>query len=77
LIDKPVFKNPSDLPTGFKGTYGVDLAPDSDGLSLPSGSPGLDSGAILEDDYRGSINSVLRPAGKGWDVGAYEQPGKY
>ena len=72
LTDKPAFKNSSELPAGFRGIYGVDLVPDTDGLSLPGDSPGVDNGDNLSESYRGSINSVLRPAGSGWDIGAYE-----
>jgi hypothetical protein len=74
LTDKPAFKNTSELPTGFKGTYGINLAPDTDGLSLPGNSPGIDGGAALPDVFKGSINTVLRPAGSAWDIGAYEHP---
>jgi hypothetical protein len=73
LTDKPVFRNPADLPTGFKGTYGIDMAPNNDGLSLPGNSPGIDTGAALEEPFMNSINSVLRPAGKEFDIGAYEK----
>jgi hypothetical protein len=73
MTDKPVFKNNSDLPTGFTGTYGVNLAPNTDGLSLPVNSPGRDGGVTLIEPFNGSINLVLRPAGNAWDIGAYEQ----
>lgn len=73
MTDKPVFKNPSELPTGFTGTYGINLVPNTDGLSLPDNSPGIDGGVTLADTYKSSINTVLRPEGAGWDIGAYEQ----
>jgi hypothetical protein len=77
MTDKPVFLNPLDLPTGFKGTFGLDLSPNTDGLSLPGNSPSIDSGEALSEPYNGSINSVIRPSGKKWDTGAYEyNPGK-
>ena len=74
LTDKPVFINASELPTGFKGTYGVNLTPNTDGLSLPGTSPGIDGGAALPEVFQGSINSIMRPAGSAWDIGAYEKP---
>jgi hypothetical protein len=73
MTDKPVFKNPSELPTGFTGTYGVNLAPNKDGLSLPGNSAGIDGGETMMEPYNSSINTVSRPAGNGWDIGAYEQ----
>ncbi len=72
LSANPNFKNASILPTGFTGTPGVDRAPNSDGLALQVGSPGIDGGAALSAGFVGSVNSVLRPAGAGWDIGAYE-----
>jgi hypothetical protein len=72
LTDKPVFKNAAELPKGFKGIYGVNLTPDTDGLSLPGNSPGIDGGETLTDSYKGSINTVFRPSGIAWDIGAYE-----
>jgi hypothetical protein len=72
LTDKPAFKNSAEMPTGFTGVYGIDLAPNSDGLSLPGNSPGIDGGGALDQIFGGSINSVLRPAGAAWDAGAYE-----
>lgn len=68
----PLFKNPSNVPTGFTGTYGVDMRPNNDGLSLQQSSPGVNSGLSLTGGYNGSINSISRPAGAGWDIGAYE-----
>jgi len=45
----PRYKNTANLPTGFTGTYGVNLAPNNDGLSLQQGSPGIDQGIVLAD----------------------------
>jgi hypothetical protein len=68
----PRYRNTANLPTGFTGTYGVNLAPNNDGLSLQQGSPGIDQGIVLGSSFAGSVNSVGRPAGAGWDIGAYE-----
>ncbi len=70
LTANPNFKNTSNLPAGFVGTYGVDLRPDNDGLSVESG-PAIDGGVDLGADYNMAINSVVRPDGA-WDIGAYE-----
>ncbi len=70
--NNPRFNNPVNLPTGFTGAYGVDMAPNSDGFSLRKGSPGIDAGISLSSDFDGSINSVRRPAAGRWDIGAYE-----
>jgi hypothetical protein len=66
----PQFTNPAALPTAFVGTYGVDLAPNTSGLSLKAGSPAIDRGAVLSSPYASSANSVNR--GSTWDIGAYE-----
>ncbi len=71
VSSNPGFKNPSNKPTGFVGQYGVDLRPNADGLSLISGN-GINGGAALANAYSGSINSVPRPQGPAWDIGAYE-----
>jgi hypothetical protein len=68
----PLLRNTASLPTGFVGVYGSSLAPNNDGMSLQPGSPGLDNGATLGSGFAGSVNSVLRPAGVRWDIGAYE-----
>lgn len=68
----PQFKNPSNLPNGFTGSYGSSLAPNHDGLSLLSNSPALNAAADLGTTYNGSINSRSRPIDAGWDIGAYE-----
>jgi hypothetical protein len=72
LSSNPLFKNASSLPTGFTGTYGTNLAPNSDGLSVQASSVAVGRGATLVSPYNGSINSLVRPAAGGWDIGAYE-----
>ncbi|MBW2453039.1 MAG: right-handed parallel beta-helix repeat-containing protein [Deltaproteobacteria bacterium] len=72
LTGEPGFMDLDNLPWGFIGTFGVDLQPNTDGLNLAEGSPALDQGAALGASYEDSINSVARPNGDGWDVGAYE-----
>lgn len=71
----PLFVNVATLPTGFVGSYGVDLAPNANGLSLQPASPGIDRGAALPSPYSSSINSIGRPSGAGPDIGAYESSG--
>jgi hypothetical protein len=64
------------LPTGFTGTYGIDMVPNTHYFSIESGNA-LDNGATLETPYNGCINgaglanSFLRISGK-YDIGAYE-----
>jgi hypothetical protein len=72
LTGDPLLKDPSDLPSGFIGTYGVDMEPDTDGLNITAASPAKDYGISLGSAYNSSINSIARPNGVGWDVGAYE-----
>lgn len=72
LAGDPLLVNPANLPTGFSGVFGTDLRPNTDGLSLSSDSPAKDAGATLGGSYAGSINSVARPGGPAWDIGAYE-----
>lgn len=67
----PSFKDTGKLPTGFTGTYGVNLAPNNDGLSLQQGSQGLSDGIALATTYNSSVNSVARLSGA-WDIGAYQ-----
>jgi hypothetical protein len=70
----PTFKNSSNLPTGFSGTYGTDMVPNADGLSISS-APALDSGANLGSSYNGAINFsgiTGSPTRSVWDIGAYE-----
>jgi hypothetical protein len=68
----PKLQEISKLPTGFTGTFGVDLRPNTDGLNISASSPAKDKGAALFAPYNTSINSVTRPGGAGWDIGAYE-----
>jgi hypothetical protein len=72
-VSNPQFRNVANLPTAFAGTYRVNLAPNRDGLNLRSGSPGINNGIALSSAFAGSINSIGRPAGGRWDLGAYEQ----
>lgn len=73
----PTFNNMANLPTGFSGTYGIDMVPNNDGLSIASGST-INNGASLPSTYYGAINlsgtnfPAGRPQGSGWDIGAYE-----
>ena len=68
----PEFVNAGNPPTGFGGIYDVDLAPNTTGLSLQQTSYGIDHGAVLTNPYDGSVNSIRRPSGSRWDIGAYE-----
>jgi hypothetical protein len=68
----PGFVNPSAKPSGFVGEYGVDLRPNTDGFSLTAGSAALNVGGALAAAYASSINSLPRPQGSAWDIGAYE-----
>jgi hypothetical protein len=71
----PGFVDTGKLPTGFTGTYGRDLAPNTIGLSAQSTAYVIDHGSPLGAPFDGSINSTQRPAGNGWDIGAYESAG--
>lgn len=72
LPSNPMFNNSTNLPTGFIGTYGVDLRPNTNGLSIQTQSPLKEYGALLRNSYNSSINTVTRPSEGGWDIGAYE-----
>lgn len=72
LAADPDLVDELDLPIGFVGTPGIDARPDADGMCITSGSPAMDAGAPLAASYDGSVNSVSRPFGPGWDIGAYE-----
>ncbi|MGA1871806.1 MAG: right-handed parallel beta-helix repeat-containing protein [bacterium] len=72
LSNDPLFKNILNQPSGFTGTYGIDMKPDADGLNISVGSPGKDSGMLLDSLYSNSINGIARPHGNSWDIGAYE-----
>jgi hypothetical protein len=64
-------------PTGFSGTYGTNMVPNTDYFQLTVDSPAKDTGATLEG-YTGSINGagltipIVRPLGSAFDIGAYE-----
>jgi hypothetical protein len=72
LAQDPQVNDVGNLPTGFAGTWGVDLRPDADGLAVAAESPARDSAADLGSAFATSINSVPRPRDEGWDRGAYE-----
>ena len=65
------------LPTGFSGTYGSNMVPNTDYFSIASGDA-LNNGAALGSPYNGSINGagraapITRPQGVAYDIGAYE-----
>ena len=80
LTTDPNFKNISNLPTGFSGTYGTDMEPDNDGLSTESGDS-INNGTDLGGSpYYGAINFSGTDDGfdrdsqgsASWDIGAYE-----
>ncbi|MBK9170102.1 MAG: right-handed parallel beta-helix repeat-containing protein [Bryobacterales bacterium] len=68
----PGLKNPAEVPTGFIGTFGIDLRPNTEGYSLLPASAALDAATSLGSPFASSINSVARPSGLGSDIGAYE-----
>jgi hypothetical protein len=72
LVQDPLLGDVGNLPTGFAGTFGVDLRPNTDGLAITPESPARDSGADLGSAFATSVNSVPRPQDEGWDRGAYE-----
>lgn len=72
LSSDPLLINTSNLPTGFVGTNEYDIKPNTDGLSLQENSPAIDAGEALGSNYTISINSIVRPQGSNWDIGAYE-----
>lgn len=72
LTAAPGLTSLMDVPHGFAGTYGVDLQPNTTGLALLATSGARDVGADLGAAFATSINTVMRPAGAGWDIGAYE-----
>jgi hypothetical protein len=67
------------LPTGFNGTYGTNMLPNTNYFATISG-PTINTGATLGSPYNLSINSAglsspfLRPVGA-YDIGAYEYQG--
>ncbi|MFA5961151.1 MAG: right-handed parallel beta-helix repeat-containing protein [Parcubacteria group bacterium] len=68
------------LPTGFNGTYGTNMLPNTNYFATISG-PTINTGATLGSPYNLSINSAgftspfLRPQGGAYDIGAYELQG--
>ena len=72
ITANPRYKNVNNAPTGWKGTFGVDIEPNQDGFSLQADSLAIDYGIILGNEFINSINSVSRFSGAGWDIGAYE-----
>ncbi|MEM4710463.1 MAG: choice-of-anchor Q domain-containing protein, partial [Candidatus Woesearchaeota archaeon] len=50
----------------------VFVNPDIFDYRLAPNSPGIDQGAVLSNEFRRSLNGVLRPQGSGWDIGAFE-----
>lgn len=65
------------LPTGFSGTYGSNMVPNTTYFSINSGDA-LDNGVTLGSPYNGCINGaglspvILRPQSTAYDIGAYE-----
>ena len=65
------------LPTGFTGTYGKDMVPNTNYFAIMTGNA-LDKGATLGSPYNGCINGaglatpITRPQGPAYDIGAYE-----
>lgn len=74
LTADPLFQDVTSLPSGFAYWYAGALGPNTAGLSLRPGSPGLGSGANLGSAYNGSINSRPRPGSVNWDRGSYQSP---
>lgn len=68
------------LPTGFTGTYGNCMAPNTFYFAIISGDA-LDGGMTLGNPYNGCINGaglampIARPKGSAYDIGAYEYVG--
>ena len=64
------------LPTGFIGTYGTDMIPNTNYFAITSGDA-INNGDTLASPYNGSINGaglatpILRPQGT-YDIGAYQ-----
>jgi hypothetical protein len=65
------------LPTGFAGTYGIDMVPNTPYFSISSGDA-INNGANLGTPFNGCINGaalasiVTRPQFGAYDIGAYE-----
>jgi hypothetical protein len=64
------------LPSGFTGTYGTDMVPNTNYFAIATGDA-IDNGATLGAPYDQCINGaglatpILRPSGA-YDIGAYE-----
>jgi hypothetical protein len=64
-------------PTGFTGTYGTDMVPNTNYFAITSGDA-INNGATLGSPYNGCINGaglgtpITRPQGARYDIGAYE-----
>jgi hypothetical protein len=65
------------LPTGFSGTYGTNMVPNTPYFATTSG-PAVNNGATLGSPYNGCINGaglaipITRPQGTAYGIGAYE-----
>ena len=65
------------LPSGFAGSFGVDMLPNTDYFAISSGDA-IDTGANLGSPYDACINGaglavkITRPQGVAYDMGAYE-----
>ena len=65
------------VPTAFTGTYGSNMAPNTNYFAITSGDA-LDNGVTLGSPYNGGINGaglatpITRPQGAAYDIGAYE-----
>lgn len=74
-VTDPTFAG-GDLPTGFSGTYGSNMVPNTTYFSLQAGSPALNNGAVLASPYNKAINNAGTDStytrGTAWDIGAYE-----
>ena len=64
LTTSPGFKNTSNLPTGFTGTY-PNMVPNKDGLSIVAGGAAMDTGTNLGSSYNRGINGVTRSGSLG------------
>jgi hypothetical protein len=83
LIWEPTAKNTDPqfvggiLPTGFSGTYGRDLKPNSDYFAIFTGDA-VGGGTTLSTPYDSSINGaglavpITRSSGGAYDIGAYQ-----
>jgi hypothetical protein len=72
VAEAPGLKDAGALPSTLTGSLDHSPRPDTDGLSIVSTSPARNAGVSLGSPYATSINSVPRPEGAGWDIGAYE-----